>query len=79
MEKKLEQKEVIVKGDFSETHHAWMLWDWDNNCPLERDDGEYTVFLDAEKAQEYRARTITICVQNEDGSEDDEDVYGEQP
>jgi hypothetical protein len=73
----LEKKDITVTGDYTEVHKAWMLWDWDNNQPLERDDGEFTVYFDPRIAEENRARTVTIYVHNEDGSEPDEEIYPE--
>lgn len=67
--------EIKLKGDFTETTKAWVLWDWNHNCFLEEEEGKITIFTDPELAEEYRARTCVLCVMNEDGTEPDEEIY----
>lgn len=57
---------------------AWMHWDWDNDCPFIDDDGNgeaMVVYADPEIAEEHRARTVTIIIHDEDGTEPDEEIY----
>lgn len=73
---KSQKREIAVNGDFTETLKGWMLWDWEHNIPITgSEDGEFVIYFDPEIAEEHRARTVTICIHNEDGSEEDENVY----
>ena len=54
---------------------AWVHWDWENNEPFEEEEGRMTIFTDPKEAEEYRARTITLIIHDEDGTEPDEEIY----